>query len=42
VKQFIALARARPGQLDYGISGVGAPSHMSGELLKALARIEYT
>jgi tripartite-type tricarboxylate transporter receptor subunit TctC len=42
VKQFIALARARPGQLDYGISGVGAPSHMAGELLKALTRIEYT
>jgi tripartite-type tricarboxylate transporter receptor subunit TctC len=42
VKQFIALARTRPGQLDYGISGVGAPSHMSGELLKALTRIEYT
>jgi tripartite-type tricarboxylate transporter receptor subunit TctC len=42
VKQFIALARARPGQLDYGISGVGAPSHMSGELLKSLTRIEYT
>jgi len=42
VRQFIALARARPGQLDYGISGVGAPSHMSGELLKTLVRIEYT
>jgi tripartite-type tricarboxylate transporter receptor subunit TctC len=42
VKQFIALARARPGQLDYGISGIGAPSHMSGELLKSLTRVEYT
>jgi tripartite-type tricarboxylate transporter receptor subunit TctC len=42
VKQFIALARARPGQLDYGISGVGAPSHMAGELLKSLTRVEYT
>jgi tripartite-type tricarboxylate transporter receptor subunit TctC len=42
VREFIALARSRPGQLDYGISGVGAPSHMSGELLKALTRIEYT
>jgi tripartite-type tricarboxylate transporter receptor subunit TctC len=42
VKQFIALARSRPGQLDYGISGVGAPSHMSGELLKSLTRVEYT
>ena len=42
VKQFIALARARPGQMNYGTSGVGSPSHMSAELLKSLARIEYT
>src|SRR5687767_12894002 len=42
VRQFIALARARPGQLNYGISGIGAPSHMSGELLKTLARVDYT
>ena len=42
VKQFVALARSRPGQLDYGISGVGAPSHMSGELLKSLTRVDYT
>ena len=42
VKQFIALARARPGQMNYGTSGVGSPSNMSGELLKSLARIEYT
>ncbi|MBI3917127.1 MAG: tripartite tricarboxylate transporter substrate binding protein [Betaproteobacteria bacterium] len=42
VKQFIALARARPGQLNYGTSSVGAPSHMSAELLKVLTRVEYT
>jgi tripartite-type tricarboxylate transporter receptor subunit TctC len=42
VKQFIALARSRPGQMNYGTSGVGAPSHMSAELLRTLARIEYT
>jgi tripartite-type tricarboxylate transporter receptor subunit TctC len=41
VKQFIALARARPGQMNYGTSGVGAPSHMSAELLKVLTRVEY-
>ena len=41
VKEFIALARARPGQLNYGTSSVGAPSHMSAELLKVLARIDY-
>jgi tripartite-type tricarboxylate transporter receptor subunit TctC len=42
VKQFIALARARPGQLNYGTSSFGAPSHMSAELLKVLTRVEYT
>lgn len=42
VKDFIALARARPGQMNYGTSGVGSPSNMSGELLKVLAHIEYT
>src|SRR6185503_6711263 len=41
IKQFIALARARPGQLNYGTSGVGAPSHMSAELFKVLTRVEY-
>jgi tripartite-type tricarboxylate transporter receptor subunit TctC len=42
VKDFIALARARPGQMNYGTSSVGSPSHMSAELLKVLARIDYT
>ena len=42
VKQFVALARARPGQMNYGSSSVGSPSHMSGELLKSLTHVEYT
>jgi tripartite-type tricarboxylate transporter receptor subunit TctC len=42
VKDFIAVARARPGQMNYGTSSVGSPSHMSAELLKVLARIDYT
>jgi tripartite-type tricarboxylate transporter receptor subunit TctC len=42
VKQFIALARSRPGQMNYGTSGIGAPSHMSAELLRTLARVDYT
>lgn len=41
VKEFVALARARPGQLNYGTSSVGAPSHMSAELLKVLTKIDY-
>jgi tripartite-type tricarboxylate transporter receptor subunit TctC len=41
VKQFAAFARARPGQLSYGSSSVGSPSHMSGELFKVMARVDY-
>jgi tripartite-type tricarboxylate transporter receptor subunit TctC len=40
VKELIALAKARPGQLTYASSGVGAPPHLAGELLKTMARID--
>lgn len=39
VKELIALAKARPGQLNYASSGVGAPPHLAGELLKTMANI---
>jgi tripartite-type tricarboxylate transporter receptor subunit TctC len=39
MKQLIALAKARPGQLNYSSSGPGAVGHLSGELLNSLARI---
>ena len=42
VRQFAAFARARPGQLSYGSSSVGSPSHMSGELFKVMAKVDYT
>lgn len=42
VKTFIAFARARPGQMSTGSSGVGSPSHMSGELFKIMAGIDWT
>jgi tripartite-type tricarboxylate transporter receptor subunit TctC len=32
VKEFIALAKARPGQLNYSSSGSGTTQHLSGEL----------
>ena len=41
VKQFIALAQSRPGQLSYGSSSVGSPSHMSGELFAVMAKVNY-
>ena len=35
VKELIALAKARPGQLNYGTAGNGTPPHMTGELFKS-------
>jgi tripartite-type tricarboxylate transporter receptor subunit TctC len=40
VKELIALARSRPGQLNYGSGGLGTTPHMSGELLATHARIK--
>ena len=36
VKQFIALAKTRPGQLNFASSGSGTTLHMSGELFKQM------
>lgn len=40
--EFIALAKAKPGQLNFGSSGNGTNSHLSGELLKAQAGVFIT
>jgi len=39
VKELIALARARPGELNYASGGVGSAQHVPMEMLKALAGI---
>ena len=39
LKEFIALAKAKPGQLNYASSGTGTPYHMAGELFKAMAGV---
>ena len=39
VKELIALAKARPGQLNYASGGVGSAQHVPMEMLKALAGI---
>jgi tripartite-type tricarboxylate transporter receptor subunit TctC len=36
VKEFIALAKARPGQLTYGSAGVGSSGHLAGALFETL------
>jgi tripartite-type tricarboxylate transporter receptor subunit TctC len=40
VKEFIALAKARPGMLNFASSGQGSNYHMAGELLKAMTGID--
>jgi len=40
--EFIAAARARPGALNYGSSGVGQMTHVAVELLRAKAGIDLT
>ena len=39
VKELLALAKARPGVLNYASSGTGTPYHMAGELFKAMAHV---
>lgn len=39
MKEFLALLRANPGKLNFGSSGIGSLSHLSGELLKSMAKI---
>ncbi len=39
VTELIALARARPGQLNYASAGSGNATHLAGELFKSLARV---
>ena len=40
VKDLIALARAKPGSLNFPSAGVGSSSHLAGELLKILAKVD--
>ncbi len=40
LQEFIALAKAKPGVLNYGSSGIGNPLHLTMELLKLKAGID--
>jgi len=42
VKELVALARARPGQLNYGSSGNGSASHLATEYFKLLSKTDIT
>ena len=39
LKEFIALAKARPNQLNYGSPGSGSTTHLANELLKSMTGI---
>ena len=40
VKELVALAKARPGQLHYASPGAGSVQHLSGELFKLQAKVD--
>jgi len=42
LKEFIAIARARPGELFYSTAGRGTVGHLSAELLNSIAKIKLT
>src|SRR4051794_6210459 len=40
LKEFIALAKSKPGALNYASSGTGTPYHMAGELFKSMSQTD--
>ncbi len=40
VKELIALARARPGEINFASSGHGTPAHLAGELFNSMAGVK--
>ena len=42
VAELAALARARPGQVQYGSAGSGSTPHLAAELFKTMAKVEMT
>jgi tripartite-type tricarboxylate transporter receptor subunit TctC len=40
VKRLLAMAKARPGVLNYASSGPGTPYHLAGELFKSMAKVD--
>jgi tripartite-type tricarboxylate transporter receptor subunit TctC len=39
VAEFIAYAKANPGKINFASGGIGGPSHLAGELFKAMAGV---
>lgn len=41
LKDLLALAKARPGQLNFAVGGYGTGSHLGAELFKSVAKIDF-
>ncbi len=42
VRELLALAKTRPGQITFGSSGTGGGPHLAGELFQSMAKIRWT
>ena len=42
VKEFVALAKSRPGELNYATAGSGTVGHLAGELFSTMAGVKLT
>ena len=42
VQELIALAKAKPGTINFGSAGIGSTPHLAGELFKSMAGIDIT
>jgi len=42
MKEFITLAKSKPGQINYASSGIGSPGHLAAVLLESMAKIQLT
>lgn len=40
IQELVALAKSKPGTLNYGSAGSGAPTHLAGEMLKTMTGID--
>jgi tripartite-type tricarboxylate transporter receptor subunit TctC len=42
IKDLVAIAKGKPGQLSYGTAGIGSGGHLAGEIFKAAAGLDIT